>query len=178
MKIRKEDCFYLGRIIKKYSFKGEVIIKLDTDEAAESYTNLESVFIALGKGLIPFCIEKIRVYKGSGLRVKFKNVEGEAQADSLIKTGVYLPLSLLPPLTGRSFYYHEIIGFSITDTKKGLIGNIKSIDARTSQALFEVQGLGKNLILIPIVDDFIVHIDRKSKNITVKTPEGLLDLYR
>ena len=34
-----KDCFYLGKITKKHSFKGELIINLDTDEP-EIYKNL------------------------------------------------------------------------------------------------------------------------------------------
>lgn len=173
--MRKEDCFYLGKIVTKYSFKGEVVIKLDTDEP-ELYKNMESVYVEFGSNLVPFFIEKSSLHKGNQLRVQFEDVYSEEEADSILKCGIYLPLDLLPKLEGDKFYFHEVIGFKIIDASFGEVGEIVHINDKAAQPLFEIDRKGKE-IFIPMIDDFIKEVDRTKKQIHVETPKGLIDLY-
>lgn len=173
--MRKEDCFYLGKIVRKHSFKGEVVIKLDTDEP-ELYRNMESVFVELGSNLVPFFIEKSSLHKGNQLRVLFEDLYTEEEADSILKSDIYLPLDLLPKLSGNKFYYHEVIGFTIEDVNFGAVGTIVYINDSAAQPLFEIDREGSE-VFIPMIDDFIKRVDRNNKTIVVETPEGLIDLY-
>lgn len=173
--MRKEDCFYLGKIVSKYSFKGEVLIKLDTDDP-EIYENMESVFVSLGNNLIPFFIDRCRLHKSNLLRVDFEEVKTESDADRIMGSFLYLPLNMLPKLEGNKFYYHEVIGFTMIDAVHGDIGIIESVNDTTAQALFEVKKEDKQL-LIPLNDEIITKIDRENKVVEVSTPEGLVDLY-
>lgn len=173
--MQKENCFYLGKIVKKYSFKGEVLVKLDTDEP-ELFTKMESVFVEQHKNLVPFFILQSSLHKSQLLRIKFEDVTSEAEADVLLGAALYLPLEFLPKLTGNRFYFHEIIGFTAEDVSFGKIGTITGVNDTTSQALFEIDHKGKQ-ILVPINDLFIKKVDRESKNILLNVPEGLIDLY-
>ena len=173
--MQKKDCFYLGKIVKKYSFKGEVLVKLDTDEP-ELYENIEALFVDLRNNLVPFFIESSQLHKSELLRIKFEDVDTEEDADSILKCDVYLPLQFLPKLGDDQFYFHEIIGYTVEDLNFGTVGIVKSINDSTSQALFEIDRDGIE-ILIPMNDAFIKKVDKKKKLIIVETPEGLIDLY-
>ncbi len=173
--MQKEECFYLGKIVRKYSFKGEVLIKLDTDEP-EMYTELESVFVDFNNNLIPFFIEQSGLHKSTLLRVRFEDVDTEQKADEIIGLDVYLPLSFLPELDDDQFYYHEIIGFTAEDVNFGKIGIVKGVNDSAAQALFEIDRDGKQ-ILIPVNDDFIKKVDKKNKTLLLDTPEGLIEMY-
>lgn len=173
--MRKEDCFYLGKIAKKFSYKGEVLVYLDTDEP-ELYENMESVFVECNKNLVPFFIENSALHKNDFLRVKFEDIDNEEQADEILGCELYLPLSFLPKLDGNTFYYHEVIGFEIEDQRLGFVGKIVSVNDSTAQPLFEVIN-GNVEILIPMIDQFLVKIDRENKKVVMNLPEGLVEMY-
>jgi 16S rRNA processing protein RimM len=173
--MRKEECFYLGKIAKKFSFKGEVLIYLDTDEP-ELYENMESVFVELNKNLVPFFIENSSLHKNDFLRVKFEDVDTEEDADAIMGCELYLPLSFLPKLEGNQFYYHEVIGFEVEDQRLGVVGKIVSINDSTAQPLFEVLN-GNVEMLIPMIDQFLIKVDRDNKKVIMNLPEGLVEMY-
>ena len=173
--MRKDECFYLGKIAKKFSFKGEVLVYLDTDEP-ELYENMESVFVEFNNNLVPYFISTSSLHKNDFLRVRFEDVESEEEADKIIGCPVYLPLKMLPKLSGNKFYFHEVIGFEVEDKRYGIVGVIQSINDSTAQTLFEVLN-GDVEILIPMIDHFLVKIDRENKKVLMDLPEGLVEMY-
>ena len=173
--MRKKDCFYLGKVAKKYSFKGEVLVYLDTDEP-ELYTELESMFVEINGHLVPFFIERSSLHREKFLRTQFEDMDSEEIADTIVGKDVYLPLTMLPKLEGNKFYYHEVVGFDAIDQRLGNFGTILRISDNGVQALFEVQK-DDAVILIPLIDEFIIEVNRTNKSILFNTPEGLIDLY-
>lgn len=173
--MRKEDCFYLGKIVKKFSYKGEVLVKLDTDEP-ELYENMESVFVEMRHTLVPFFIQKSQLHKDTLLRLNFEDVTSEAEADTLIGCSLFLPLDLLPKLSENQFYYHEIIGFTVKDHQYGNVGIVEQVNDQTAQHLLILKK-GDKEVLIPINDSILTSVNREEKTISIQAPEGLIDLY-
>jgi 16S rRNA processing protein RimM len=116
------------------------------------------------------------LHKNDFLRVRFEDVESEEEADKIIGCPVYLPLKMLPKLSGNKFYFHEVIVFEVEDKRYGIVGVIQSINDSTAQTLFEVLN-GDVEILIPMIDHFLVKIDRENKKVIMDLPEGLVEMY-
>lgn len=173
--MRREDCFYLGKIVSRHGYKGELLAKLDTDDP-EQYEAMESVLVSLGNALVPFFVRQSRLHKSNLLRMSLEDVATEEEVEALMGAELYLPLDQLPRLTGNRFYYHEVIGFRLQDEAHGDVGVIRAVNDQAAQALFVAEKDGREL-LIPISDDFIREVDRPARTIHIRTPEGLIELY-
>ena len=171
-KMKKEDCYYLGRIVKPFSYKGELVLFFDVDNIYE-YEGLEYVYIEINNRLVKYNIETFRLH-GNKVVVTFEDLSPE-EANVLVGKELYLPLSFLPELKGNQFYFHEVIGFEVIDKEKGNIGKIKEfID--TNQTIMIIEN-GEKEILIPVVDEVIDRLDRDAKTMYITAPDGLIDIY-
>ena len=134
------------------------------------------MFIECNKQLVPFFIEKSSLHKNDFLRIRFEDMNTEEDADAIMGNAIYLPLNMLPKLTGNKFYFHEVIGFEIEDQRLGVFGKIVAVNDTTAQPLFEVLN-GEVEMLIPMIDHFLVKIDRENKKVIMNLPEGLVEMY-
>lgn len=172
----KDECYYLGNITRTNGYKGGVSIYLDVDNPFE-YESLDAVFVDYRGSLIPYFIQEIQIHNSKNTAVVyFEDIDHIDQASKLINCELYLPLSSLPEKEGNHFYFHEIKDFSLIDEKEGKLGIIDQILQYPQQALFQVIYKGKE-VLIPIRDELIIEVKRPEKEIWMKLPEGLLDVY-
>jgi 16S rRNA processing protein RimM len=170
-----EKHYYLGAVIKTHALKGNVVLFLDTDEP-NFYKKLKKLYIKKEGILSPFFIETAKLLPNGNLLVKLEGV-GLDEALALVKKEIFLPIEELPPLSGNKFYYHEIIDFLAKDEKDLIIGVIKNVNDQTPQALFEIENKEAQQILIPIVDEWLLQVNRQEKFIKLQLPDGLVDLY-
>jgi len=174
--MNKDECYYLGSITRTNGYKGGLSIYLDVDNPHE-YESLDAVFVDYRGSLIPYFIQQIQVHNSKNTAVVyFEDIDHIDDAEKLVRSDLYLPLSTLPKKEGNDFYFHEIVGFSLVDEHDGELGPIDRVLDYPQQALFQVQYKGKE-VLIPIHDDVIIEVKRSKKEILVRLPDGLLNVY-
>ncbi len=171
--MQKEECYYLGKITKPFGYKGQMVLFLDVDDPT-AYRELDSILVDIKDHLIPY-VFNISNLNGNKAIIEFEDLTAE-EAHALAGKDCYLPLSLLPKLSGKHFYFHEVTDFAVIDAEKGNIGTLKTVIDYPNQALFQIMN-GDIEILIPAIPQVIQSIDRENKTLYIEAPAGLIDLY-
>lgn len=170
----KDSCYFLGKILRTSGLKGDLFVFLDVDDA-QDYAALDSVFVERKGSLVPYFIESIQI-RPNGAVIHFEDTDYEA-ACALVGSALYLPLESLPPLTGNCFYFHEVRGFEVVDAEEGPIGKLREVWDNAAQPLLCIDHPSGKEIMIPLVDDFLVEVDRENRVLKVEAPEGLVEFY-
>ncbi len=171
----REDFYYLGKVLKTFGNKGHVLVVLDVDDP-EDYLAIEFVYLDLAGEKIPFFIDELELKPKQKALIRFQDVNTREDAEIYIGREMFMTISNLPPLEGKHFYYHEVIGYKVVDSLHGDIGQVHGILPLPHQSLMQVVK-DQREILIPLVDDIIQKIDRGKRIFYISAPEGLIEIY-
>jgi 16S rRNA processing protein RimM len=170
------DYFHLGYIVRTHGVKGDFIVMLESD-TPERYKSLKVVYLEIEEVLKEYNITKISIKaKEKSAYLHLQGIEDMTTAENYLKFQLYLPLSSLPKLKGKKFYFHEVMGFIVVDKTLGALGPITSIFDRTEQPVIELEYQDKK-VLFPLHPDLLIKIDREAKEFHVDLPEGLVAIY-
>lgn len=169
-----DDYFEIGYILKPHGLNGAVNIRMDADDPMK-YKGMESVIVKIGNNLVPFFISTLQINGKKGI-LELEDVNSIEEANKLNSCPLLLPLELLPKLSGNQFYYHDVIGYKVIDHGTTELGVIENIFTEGNQDLISMKFQSKE-VLIPVTDEIVGHADHSKKEVHVKLPEGLLEIY-
>jgi 16S rRNA processing protein RimM len=85
-----------------------------------------------------------------------------------------VPDSQLGELEENEYYFHEIIGCTVTTVSGEELGKVSEILTPGANDVWVIKGKGGKEILIPYIEDVVLKVDIKEKQITIEPLEGLL----
>lgn len=168
-----ENCYKIGFIMKPHGLKGQLTIAIDP-EAPEDLSSVENIFIEVRERLLPYFVESISV-KGNKAFLKLEDVDTLEEAQRISKAAIFLPKSERPRSGRGEFYDDEVIGFEVSDSAVGVLGNITEVVQAGPNKLLSVN-YNEREVLIPLNSPFIDSINKSRKKIAVTLPDGFLEI--
>lgn len=171
--MKSEDFYKIGTITRVHALKGELSFSF-TDDVWDR-VDADYLMLEVDGIKVPFFLEEYRFRSDSVALLKFQDIDSADDAQEFVGCEVFFPKSLTPDEAPDELRWNYFTGFKVVDETSGELGFISMVEDSTSNVLFYVDGPHGELML-PAVEDFILDIDHTGRTITMRLPEGLLDL--
>ena len=171
----EDDLVVVGRVRRPTGIKGAVLV--------EVYSGIPDRFV-IGDVLIANGIEYEVVdtgKSGGSAKLTFQGIDSIEKADILRDAELSVPAESLPENPPGVYYHYEIIGINIVTTDGQKLGTLTEILETGSNDVFIIrpepatQDQKKPAeILVPVLDDVIVEVNKEAGVMTIDLPDGIL----
>ncbi len=176
MKSHQAVCAHLyavGVIAKVFGVKGEVKIH-SYARSLDEFEQLTSVLVGKSENkVVEKKIEKVSP-RGNDIYIKFYDVNDRNASETLVGHFLFVEETARKRLAPGEFFVDDIIGMSVFDSGKRLLGVVKDVVRYPAQDVYIVKA-GEDEVMVPAVRDIVRVVDAKNRTITIAPPEGLFD---
>ena len=170
--MKRNDFSEIGFIRKTNGFKGEIILALH-DEISEDISQRNFFFLDLNASMVPFFVERFSDVTGNVV-IKFEDVNSQTEASALVSKKVFLLFDSLSKKSEKGLI--DLQGFFVFDEEIGFLGTVKTMIELAGQLLISFEYKGAE-ILLPLHDETLSKILKRKRELHVKLPDGLLEVY-
>lgn len=169
------DEVVIARIIKARGIRGEVACTIETD-FPDRFSSLEEASVWMPDGTR--CELKVEDHWFHQDRVilKFEGYDTMTAAQNLVGGRLMIPEKDLRPLTDGEFFEHQLIGSIAVSTEGQSVGQVTGLLRTGGTDVLVLRNNDGRERLIPFADEICISVDVDAKRITIKPPDGLLDL--
>ena len=170
----EDNLLRIGRLNKTFGLKGHIRAFIEP-EVLVRLKKMDTVFIYSKNVPIPYFPDETELSESGHIMLHFEEVKDKTAADQLVGKELFIDRKFLKkakPYTSLSDY----IGFSLVDETKGSLGKLENMIELPHHELGQFTYREKE-ILFPWNDEVVLKIDKKKKEIVLRLPEGLIEVY-
>ncbi len=157
----------IGKAVKAFGIRGEVKIKPFT-ESLEVFEQAESLVF----GMSPYKVLKARIHKGAVLAT-LEGIDTPEKAKELAGSLVKTDPENIPSPEEDEYYWFELIGMRVFTLDGRDLGEVTQVIRTGANDVLQVEGsFGE--VLIPVIEDVVIHVDTDKGEMTVDPLDGLI----
>ncbi|HYB94781.1 MAG TPA: ribosome maturation factor RimM [Vicinamibacterales bacterium] len=170
------DAVLVGVIARTHGNRGEVIVNSETDFPEDRFREGAQLLTRRKDGT-PATLEvaTMRMHQGRPV-ILFKGIASMDDAESLAGLELRVPETELgrDVLEAGAYYHRDLIGCEVVTEGGESVGTVAAVEGDGHATRLVVRGR-RGDVLVPFVDA-ICTVDIAAKRITIRPPEGLLEL--
>ena len=177
--MRDPEYLVVGHLAKAHGTRGEVLIRLLTDEPETVFEPGARVILGdregeLGAAPLEDEIESSKAYR-KGWLVKLAGIEDRTRAQELAGRYLLVPTEERGELEEGEYYYHQLLGLEVETVDGREVGRVREVYETEPHHMLEVKGPG-GVHLMPFRKEWIRSVDLETARMVIDPPEGLLEL--
>ena len=176
--VAARDWVELGRVIRPHGLAGGLLVSLHGDDPSNLLRS-PTVALRAAPGTIPFKVESAEP-AGAGpggrqrLRLILQGIDSRDRALVWADAAVLVPLGAIRALPEGEFYWRDLIGLEARSADGASLGRIAEIVATGAADVLVIRRDGRRDLLLPMVTDWIVRLEREPGELWLDPPAELL----
>jgi 16S rRNA processing protein RimM len=171
-----DDAILVGVVARTHGNRGEVVVNAETDFPEERFRE-GAQLLSRHKDGTPAKMEvaTMRMHQGRPV-ILFKGITSMNDAELLAGTELRVAEDerAAERLDDGEYFHRDLIGCAVVTESGDPVGEVAAVEGDRGNTRLVVKSR-RNEVLIPLADE-ICTIDVANKRITVRPPEGLLEL--
>ena len=167
----------VGRVRRPHGVRGEVLIAIDTDRPDWVFVDGRTLMLGDAKGdplgrRMTLCGFRPTP---TGAIARFEGVDGREVAERLRGHTLLIRRDQAAPAEADEIHYQDLIGMTVAGPD-GEIGSVEDVLELPVGEVLVVRTLEEREVLLPFVRDIVEDVDIDARRVSVRLPEGILDL--
>ncbi len=173
MKNRDQQLLAVGRIVKAFGVRGEVVVECLAD-SPDRFRTVHAVLL----GPDAATARPTRVLRAAieprGVRISLRDVADRTSAERLVGHFLFVDARHRAKLPPSRFFVHQVVGLTVLDQNSAVVGHVRDVLKLPAHDVYVVERHGHE-VLIPAVREFIRSIEPESGVIRVQLIEGMAE---